>query len=83
MTSNGESILTIFHMNQIIPLVFSEGILYAPTTAKIANLYMSLVHSTMKYSVTIWDPYHQKDIDKLCKIKKMAARFIANYYRYI
>ena len=36
----------------------------------------------MEYSVTIWDPYYQKDIGKLHKVEKRTARFIANDYRY-
>ena len=43
---------------------------------------MSLVHATMKYSATIWDHYHQKDIDKVYKVEKRAVKFIANDYRY-
>ena len=43
---------------------------------------MSLIHSTMAYSATIWDPYHEKDIDKLYKVEQRASRFIANDYRY-
>ena len=43
--------------------------------------YMAPVRSTMEYSTTIWEPYYQ-DIDKLHKVEKKAARFIANAYRY-
>ena len=30
----------------------------------------------------IWDLYYQKDIDKLHKVDKRAAKFITNDYRY-
>ena len=35
----------------------------------------------MEYTDTICYPYHQ-DIDKLYKVEKKAARFIANGYKY-
>ncbi len=30
---------------------------------------------------TVWDPYHEKDIYKLEKIQRKAARFITNDYK--
>ena len=40
--------------------------------------YLSLVRSTLEYSSIVWDPYLQKDIDKLEKVQRhgQAARFI-------
>ena len=40
--------------------------------------YLSLVRSTLEYIV--WDPYLQKDIDKLEKVQRQAARFITGNY---
>ena len=42
--------------------------------------YISLVRSTLEYGSTIWDPYLQKDITKLEKIQRRAARFIKQDY---
>ena len=42
--------------------------------------YISLVRSTLEYSSVIWDPYLQKDIDKLEKVQRQAARFISGDY---
>ena len=39
--------------------------------------YISLIRSTLKYSSVIWDPFLQKDIDKLEKVQRQAARFIS------
>ena len=42
--------------------------------------YIALVRSTLEYGSTIWDPYLQKDINKIEKIQKRAARFIKQDY---
>jgi len=42
--------------------------------------YFSLVRPTMEYSGAIWDPHFQKDKDKLEKVNRRAARFVANNY---
>ena len=42
--------------------------------------YLSLVRSTLEYSSIVWDPYLKKDIDKLEKVQRQAARFITGNY---
>ena len=42
--------------------------------------YFSLVRSSLKYSSAVWDPFRQKDTDKLEK-KRSAARFVTQNYR--
>ena len=42
--------------------------------------YIALVRSTLEYGSTVWDPYLQKDIARLEKIQKKAARFIKQDY---
>ena len=42
--------------------------------------YLSLVRSTLEYSSIVWDPYLQKDTDKLEKVQRRAARFITGNY---
>ena len=39
------------------------------------------MRSTLEYGATVWDPYHEKDIYKLEKIQRKAARFITNDYK--
>ena len=39
--------------------------------------YISLIRSTLEYSSVIWDPYLQKDIDKLENVQRRAARSIS------
>ena len=42
--------------------------------------YLALVRSTLEYSSIIWDPHLQKDIYKLEKVQRQAARFITGDY---
>ena len=43
--------------------------------------YFSLVRSSLEYSSAVWDTFTQKDIDKLEKIQRAAARFVTQNYR--
>ncbi|XP_071166247.1 uncharacterized protein [Mytilus edulis] len=43
--------------------------------------YIALIRSIMEYGSIIWDPYTQKDIDKLESIQKRGARFITKDYK--
>ena len=43
--------------------------------------YISLVRSTLEYGAVIWDPPLEKDIYKLEKINRKAARFIKGDFR--
>jgi hypothetical protein len=40
-----------------------------------------MVRSTLEYGCLIWDPYTNKNIDKLESIQKRAARFINHDYK--
>ena len=42
--------------------------------------YISLVRSVLEYSSSVWDPYLDKDIKKLEKIQRNAARFVKKDY---
>ena len=43
--------------------------------------YFLLVRSSLEYSSAVWDPFRQKDIDKLEKNQRSAARFVTQNYR--
>ena len=42
--------------------------------------YQAIVRPTLEYCSSVWDPYTQKDIDKLENVQKQAARFSTNNY---
>ena len=43
--------------------------------------YALLVRSILEYSSTVWDPFYQKDIDRLERAQQRAARFVFNDYK--
>ena len=45
------------------------------------NAYLSLVRSVLGYGATLWDPYLQKDINKLEQVQRKAARFVSGDYK--
>ncbi|XP_070181692.1 uncharacterized protein [Littorina saxatilis] len=45
------------------------------------NAYLALVRPLLEYGAVAWDPYQAQDIDRMERIQRTAARFIANDYR--
>ena len=45
-----------------------------------SSCYKSLVVPVIKYGCTVWDPHTHKDIDKIDKVQRRAARFVKNDY---
>lgn len=52
---------------------------HAPFNVKL-SAYTTLVRPTLEYACAVWDPYKKNQIDKLEKIKRLAARFICSRY---
>ncbi|KAI8494635.1 hypothetical protein Bbelb_278610 [Branchiostoma belcheri] len=42
--------------------------------------YKTFVRPLLEYASSVWDPYKQKDIDKLESIQRRAARYVLNRY---
>ena len=53
---------------------------YSPIQCR-KTAYLALVRSTLEYSSIVWDPYLIKDIERLEKVQRQAARFIMKDYR--
>jgi hypothetical protein len=66
--------------NASTTLGLRRNLRHAPKECK-RNAYISLIRSTLEYGATIWDPYQRKEIDKLAKVQRQAARFISGNYR--
>ena len=49
-----------------------------PSTKNAA--YNIIVRPNLEYCSSVWDPSHQKDIDKLENVQRSASRFVANNY---
>ena len=45
------------------------------------SAYIALVRPLLEYGASVWDPHYQKDIDKLERVQKNAARFITGDYK--
>jgi hypothetical protein len=43
--------------------------------------YKALVRPLLEYSSSVWDPYTQKNIDKIEAVQRRAARFVLNRFR--
>ena len=43
--------------------------------------YATLVRSILVYCSTVWDPFYQKDIDRLERVQRRAARFVSTDYK--
>ena len=44
-------------------------------------IYISLIRSVLDYSASVWNPYLQKDIDRIKSIQRRGARFVQKAYR--
>ena len=43
--------------------------------------YLTLVRSQLEYAAAVWDPYTSKEMEKLEKVQRRAARFISRDYK--
>ena len=43
-------------------------------TSLLTKLYTTLVHPLLEHSCAVWDPYFQKDIDKMESVQRLACK---------
>ena len=69
MTNKANSKLSFLHRNL-------KG---CPEKCK-QTVYLSLIHSSMEYGATVWDPYQKYNSDKVERVQRRAARFVKSRY---
>ena len=69
---------TVKKANSVMGLI-KRNLYDAPKNTK-ALAYQSIVRPTLEYSATIWDPFTQKNISKLERVQRSAARFVCGDY---
>ena len=73
------------HVNNICgkanrTLGFLRRNLNVGSTSVKENAYKTLVRPTLEYASTVWDPYHQKDIQQLEMVQRRGARYASNRF---
>ena len=73
------------HINNICgkanrTLGFLRRNLNVGSTSVKENAYKTLVRPTLEYASTVWDPYHQKDIQQLEMVQRRGARYVSNRF---
>ena len=46
-----------------------------------ANAYFTMVRSNLKYCLSVWNPYHKDQVNKVEMVQRRAARFTTNRHR--
>ena len=65
--------------NKVLGLLRRNLYSCSPFVKEIA--YKSLVRPRLEYCSSIWDPYHQENINKLESVQRRAARFVCRDFR--
>jgi hypothetical protein len=79
---------SIFHFCSHMPslsranrtLGFLRRNLNIGSTSVKENAYKTSVRPTLEYASTVWDPYHQKDIQQLEMVQRRGARYVSNRF---
>ena len=46
-----------------------------------STAYIAMVRSILEYGSIVWDPYLQRDVQRIEKVQRRAARFIVSDYK--
>ena len=63
-----------------MPSLIQKKIQSSPSHLK-ELAYLKLVRSGLEYASVVWDLFLQRELDRLEKIQRRAARFVTNNYR--
>ena len=55
-----------------------KGIFHRCPQKVCEQAYMALVRPTLEYAATVWDPYHQKEVNSLERVQREAVRYITS-----
>lgn len=73
----------IFDVSFFLVLGVERRNLYTCPKSVKETAYKTLFRPTLEYGSAAWDPYYEKDIHKLQRVQRKAARFFAcNYNPY-
>ena len=53
---------------------------FAPRETK-AAAYKTLIRPKLSYAAPVWMPHHQKEIDRIEKVQRTAARWTCRHWR--
>ena len=69
------------HINEIISKAFlHRNMAFAPRETK-AAAYKTLIRPKLEYAAPVWMPHHQKEIDRIEKVQRTAARWTCRHWR--
>lgn len=60
--------------------ILRRNLKFLPKSCK-QTAYVALVRSVLEYGCIVWDPYLQKDINRIEQLQRKAARFIIQDYK--
>ena len=71
---------TTANANKILGLI-KRNFWYCTEEVK-KTLYTTIVRPKLEYATAVWDPYYKRDVEKIERVQKLAARFCTGDYRY-
>ena len=67
--------------SNLLPRPTEKNVRSCPEECRRTALYLVLVRLVLEYSAVVWDPYQQRDINKLEDIQRHTAPFVKQDYR--
>ena len=67
--------------SNLLPQPTEKNVRSCPEECRRTALYLVLVRSVLEYSAVVWDPYQQRNINKLEDVQRHTAPFVKQDYR--